>query len=592
MGIPRLASSLEPFAVQHTARGLQGNRKAIIDGPALAYHAFNLAAESQPGVPSYTDINEAAIDWLRRLEQNNIKVWREGGHRMKIRCDVVHMQTPAAARGKTKIFFDGALPSWKKEERISRLQQSLSKLFKFKANIDSAESKYQSLGAVATPFLVPSLVEKLLASEFSESTSVVPGEADEWCAFFASNNPHSIIFTGDSDLLVYEFGPNVWVVLLKDVDLLPSLVFKSFCPNNIALRLRLKSLVPLAYAMAKDPFQHFNDSIADARRCDTETPNYIQFRERYALSPMFPAYQTDYPELNIALQKTDVRVSELAHQIFPYCLLGLQEVDIFTFDVYLPFLVEDIDRSSAWSHAEEIRFLGYSFLASITFAETSVQEYKRRAQAVVPRKHELYSLEKAQSKATALIAMLKSWVDTHIHLSPVQIWSLFAIRFVLVDLASPDKPLFSSALLARIITGDTDGTLNFIHVSARVHAVLYSLRILYQCITICIAMNKGFFLFDSSELFAVISGLHQALQSLPGIDELFPTPGTALKRLDNDTELLQAIAKVYESLGIGEEPLPKAKMKKQREKDRKESVQKEKSSEAAGNMYNVLRSMS
>jgi hypothetical protein len=74
MGIPGLLFHLEPYAVQYTSADLAGY-SAIIDGPALAYHAQRVSAEIKSShLPSYEDINAVAIRWLKSLEDNNIKV--------------------------------------------------------------------------------------------------------------------------------------------------------------------------------------------------------------------------------------------------------------------------------------------------------------------------------------------------------------------------------------------------------------------------------------------------------------------------------------------------------------------------------------
>lgn len=74
MGIAGLATNLEPYAVRCTSEELRGYL-AVIDGPALAYHAHKLAAEAdQSRLPSYADINTTAIRWLKSLDAVDIKV--------------------------------------------------------------------------------------------------------------------------------------------------------------------------------------------------------------------------------------------------------------------------------------------------------------------------------------------------------------------------------------------------------------------------------------------------------------------------------------------------------------------------------------
>lgn len=78
MGIAGLARRLEPHGDRYTSQDLSGYN-AIIDGPSLAYHAHKLAlavrdTDNVPRLPSYADITQQALRWLRTLEVINIKV--------------------------------------------------------------------------------------------------------------------------------------------------------------------------------------------------------------------------------------------------------------------------------------------------------------------------------------------------------------------------------------------------------------------------------------------------------------------------------------------------------------------------------------
>lgn len=74
MGIPGLATHLEPYALRYTLEQVNGYG-AVIDGPALAYFAHRVAAEAdQTRLPSYADINAVAIRWLKNLRNINIEV--------------------------------------------------------------------------------------------------------------------------------------------------------------------------------------------------------------------------------------------------------------------------------------------------------------------------------------------------------------------------------------------------------------------------------------------------------------------------------------------------------------------------------------
>lgn len=76
MGIQGLARRLEPYATRFSSDQLDGY-SAVVDGPALAYHAHKLAlaaTASASRMPSYSDIVSQALCWLTDLEANNIKV--------------------------------------------------------------------------------------------------------------------------------------------------------------------------------------------------------------------------------------------------------------------------------------------------------------------------------------------------------------------------------------------------------------------------------------------------------------------------------------------------------------------------------------
>jgi hypothetical protein len=74
MGIPGLATRLEPYAIRTSSADVDGY-VAIIDGPALAYFAHRVANQgTKYRLPSYADINQVAIRWLEHLESINIRV--------------------------------------------------------------------------------------------------------------------------------------------------------------------------------------------------------------------------------------------------------------------------------------------------------------------------------------------------------------------------------------------------------------------------------------------------------------------------------------------------------------------------------------
>lgn len=74
MGIPRLVSILTPFASRVPFTG-----RAVIDGPALAYHILDVCRQGKHltgphDEPPYSHLGQTAIQWLDQLRASGIDV--------------------------------------------------------------------------------------------------------------------------------------------------------------------------------------------------------------------------------------------------------------------------------------------------------------------------------------------------------------------------------------------------------------------------------------------------------------------------------------------------------------------------------------
>jgi hypothetical protein len=89
MGIPKLASRLHSYAstvvFEQSGGGgdLETHQRAVIDGPALAYHIYNLCRSSKEhgvrnalqALPTYKELGIAAIRWLETIEEYNFDMY-------------------------------------------------------------------------------------------------------------------------------------------------------------------------------------------------------------------------------------------------------------------------------------------------------------------------------------------------------------------------------------------------------------------------------------------------------------------------------------------------------------------------------------
>lgn len=429
------------------------------------------------------------------------------------------------------------------------------------SNNKNSNFPIQQLGSVAFPFLAPALKEVLLSSEFAGATRVVPGEADDWCASHSQRNPHSIIFTSDTDLLLYDYSEDVLVQFFKDVE---EKGLKVYSPHKICQQLELNSLVQLAYATHKDRWQSLSESVRSARKYDAESIPYTEFNKRYIDNVQTPGYILEDAQLHASLQKLDARISEFVLQALSVGHAGSEDSPL-AISVFLPLLIEDPFRASVWTEGQDIRLLAYSLL---TPGRLVIQEHLRKAQGISVQEFGLYSPEQMTVGAATLHNAITTGPVSP-ELPPIRYWTLVAVHLALVSLKPPHI-----SLLHRVVTGDFDTTWSFVHLQSSIQAMLYSFRMLKQCIDVWLALVSTSRIAQiktpSQELIATITELSQTLTSLPSIADLFPIPGQPVPTFPEDANLLDMLKQIYAAAGIADEQLfSEAKSKKQRKKEKK-----------------------
>lgn len=413
------------------------------------------------------------------------------------------------------------------------------------------------LGSVIYSFLAPSLMESLRTTEYAEFTHIVPGEADDWCASYVRDFPRSIIFTGDSDLLLYDYQPEVYVVFFKDIHIPLKPDTPVYCPTSISKRLKVSSLLRLAYALTEHRSSSIQALVQVAQSYDAEAPGYLDFSRRYIYSMRGPTYIISGPSFNQVLQTLDVRLSEFIHQV----LVSSETTP--TPDVFLPLLFEDPNEASAWKLGLNLRLLAYTLIMPIS--NKVVREYIRRAQDVAVQAHSALSTGELRETCDDLLTTINTWIARD-DFSIIHRWMLTALAISLGSFKIPH-----GLLTARVISGDFDNTWAFVHLNARIQAVLYSLRMLKQCITLWMANPDV----KEEETHSVLSRLAGTLESLPSIPELFTIPGQASG--SNHADLLEAIKEIYQATGVEDQDLfeaPKTKRQKKREKKANKSASK------------------
>ena len=454
---------------------------------------------------------------------------------------------------RSNIVFDGSLPLSKQAERVSRLGQNNQRVRQLRANYPTDSCPMPTyLGSIAHAFLAPSLREALADTEYSSCTSIVAGEADDWCALHAKANARSIVFTSDTDLLLYDYPPETLIVFFQDSDV--SAGMKTYAPEQIRQKMQLKSLVQFAFALVQEPTNTPEDLIRSARSLDLESGAYIEFNGRYTGRAVVPQLSQD--DSSLPLQQMDVRISEFVYQ-------ALKEISIPL--VYLPLLVEDPNQASAWIMGQDIRTIAYSLLASHA---SSIHEYRRKAQVVAVQELSPYSSATIQTPIADLehhMEGVANWAASK-KLAPQSIWPFYALSVVLAELNTP-PPI---ALTLRVLNGDFDSTWAFFQLTARIQSVLYSLRVLAQVSKIWLAINSAGA--SKSALRGIVSKLDKHLTAFPTIAEMFMVPGQTKKLLAEHDELRGLVEEIYVSAGaeVSVEQVSNKKKKRQsREAERK-----------------------
>ncbi|KAL9071812.1 MAG: hypothetical protein Q9157_005323 [Trypethelium eluteriae] len=608
----KLRLSIAPYAsvinvAAPTSHDHDEHLRLVIDGPAFAHYIYQECLRNQTkatdlteALPSYERIGDAAVGWLHRVRAYGITVER--------------------------IFFDGLLPKSKEPERFQRLQSAIKKIViarmseelgpwftrgaRFSEgedviNFSKIKNKLQDLPPPA--FLASGIVEALHSTDYASYTSVVPGEADIYCADYVRQHG-GIILTNDSDLLVHDLGVDGSVIFLNDIRLSAEnehgpLKSLQFHPRKIARSLGLQNIIQLAYVIEKK--QHFSRSLQLARSVSINSLEYIQFSAQFnsllSHSELSDRAQSCDPHLAHVLRWLDVRVSEFTHQCTGRLLLRPPGDPVpgelgNTRYMYLPPLLEDSRKATAWISGSEIRRLGYSLL-SIKNPEQPVEEVRRRGNDVVTVRITVLDLQDLELSLEILLSDLDEHARKYTGYTFIDIdqaWQIFGVKTVCETLLetgklAPPKSEINQLLRFRHSILDSWA---WTHLQAQLQAALYSMRMLKQFIDVFLAAVPV--ASQDQDLIQLIRRLQERFITLPLLQHLFKSHGNRTEEHRRDSET--AVDDLYESLGVEEvaemSDLLKKEKRRMKKMAEKQSVAKEnlagKRGAQSANIFSVL----
>ncbi|KAL8862381.1 MAG: hypothetical protein Q9178_001390 [Gyalolechia marmorata] len=552
MGIPRFVGHLQQYSVNATIghKSTQSDGKSdrdnayptkvVIDGPGLAYHIYyRLGHISNPlsvveAIPSYGQIGQAVIAFLSELEAYHVQMFGDSSP--------------------SHIYFDGYLPLHKRHVRLSRLESYLKDLVKvqnkYPNGLGVAESAPQPLpllsshlfnsfhsvhgslrGLPTLPFLVPAVLDALSTTRYASITDIVPGEADTYCAK-AVKDHGGMILTSDSDMLVYDIGDNNAVIFFSGLEIqedpnaatgvISLLRAKIYPTAQIANRLGLPNLQQLAYHCNVDPTLSFAEARKRVLQPVQDEALWRRFQEEYSM--------TLEPDNVIRPQSSkrqlqgflDPRLSEFILQL---STPARQDET----NIYLPFLMDDPSRASAWYVSSFIRQTLYEILVSqIPPLHTPlplpvIMEISRRGFRIFPSVVPLSTSTAPVAQRVAadnihtLISRWQMGTTSFQTVSPMFRYRIFALsetyRWHIDNLKNPP----SRNSIARTMTGFMGSLVEWedIHLHAQVEAVLYALRMIKQGLGYISAAGK-----------AGVEGqmeLENILEDLPPLSGLLPS---------------------------------------------------------------------
>lgn len=536
------------------------------------------------------------------------------------------------------LFFDGTLPKWKEEERQSRFQDQINKLINFKnlslvkssgakpkhrhsdrANIvrqifleHDIETSPLPQSPPVNPFLVPAVLESLLSSRFRDVTFIVPGEADSFCVHHAGR-PGTLILTNDSDLLIYDINPDDRIVMFKDLVLKQnSFSALQYNPRNIAEKVGLESLLPLGFALQQDPYLRTFNKLLEKANEEHRLGNlrYEAFSKRYQGVPFHCSNLGGIPSISAF----DPRVAEYVLQILYFAgddvdstTFELAKAELAFCDIYLPMLLSDPARFSPWAGSISIRHIGYSLASRVAKISPSTREYLRRSNRVAS--NELTPLSEENIVTTCKI-LSSSIRQAHGFFDPSLpfgepsgiMWRAAGLLLLLSSLHSESRSLPSKKDATILLCADHQQfNWELIHFSAQLQGILYSLRVLKQCVIFYVdgvGQNIG----RTEEVLDGVSSLRQLLDGLPSLKDLFPGFLEEENKAMYQEEVYKStVEKVYHvTVGAGRsangdvgdgESFEKPKKRCKRRGGKAGETQTKKSEQegsASNNMYNLL----
>ncbi|KAI8945094.1 hypothetical protein F4801DRAFT_594409 [Xylaria longipes] len=553
MGIRGLGAAVRQYGVFSS---LSGNA-VVIDGPALIYQILDGCMRQRPATngfvchPGYSTLGRMVIGWLEELQRHNVTVRR--------------------------IYFDGYLPpsKWQvRRERLLRQSQTMKDLLAshphgssripddafetIKPEISLTQYTGHSSWLPKPPFLVPAVIEILRSCRtWGPLVEVVSGEADMFCAE-DTRRRGGVLLTGDSDLLITELGADGTVSFFTDVvaadrsDKSQGLMACKFSLHAINDILGLNNVgglprVAFEKVSCRTSFEEALKRVKNNNDNSLESPEFRTFMEEYSMKEYLPK---DHPVQGM-LSSLDPRVSEIVIQTLlldgngtvPDAGSGENSRGPETLAMFLPIMIENRSRKSAWTMSTAVRQLAYGAMQTLASHKSLVViEYRllESSNSLMGRQIDILGPEETLEQCDLLANTLTQLAE-RIPGADMQ-WLAFAIYQDVMWSSSEQRSPLSALLINKgksAFNNQGEHSWDMIHLTAQVQASLYSLRMVRQVLDVVASLRT---------LPPPMRELRERLSTLPAIAE-WPTVETMPHVLASASEA-NVLSVITDILGV------------------------------------------
>ena len=281
---------------------------------------------------------------------------------------------------------------------------------------------------------------------------------------------------------------------------------------HIARRLELDGLGHLAYQLRCDSKITLPEAIQRTKRPPVNPASFERFLLEYKIGGLSLPENNIHSNPKFRTHNLDPRISEFVHQV-----TEISSIEPKTLTVYLPILVEDPGRASAWTETAEIRSFAYSCLKlykSSNSEDHLLQEVYRKGDRVGITPLDWLEKSEVETFASSYLTNISTQIDRKVDPSS---WRRYAVSQLF------DPPLTNESR-SHILGGKAESQFwDWVDVQndARLQAYLYTLRILKQILG---------YIHSSASLSKPLHALFQALNTLPPLRLMMSTRLETTKR--------------------------------------------------------------